>query len=134
LARFGQDHAQKPILCSLVGCAGAIQSIHCAFVPNDASHLDEAQITALLSTLSDETLVAMVRRGDHLQENMPGELQRRLLESNRQLKSSSDKASRRLLVATWVLIVLTVVIAILTGALVAADWHSITSLVRGQEA
>jgi hypothetical protein len=87
------------------------RSIHCAFVTTDASPLErEAQVTAALSAKSDEALVAMVRDPDNLQETYPGELQRRLLESNRELtaalhafKASSDTASDRLLRLTWVL-------------------------------
>jgi hypothetical protein len=94
-------------------------------VTTDASRLEtEAQRTAALSTKSDEALVAMVR-DDNLEETYPGELQRRLLVSNRELtaalhafKASSDTASRRLSRLTWVHIGLTIVLAVLTRNLV----------------
>jgi hypothetical protein len=96
-----------------------LSSIHCAFVTTDASRLEEeAQRTAKLRALSDETLVAMLRRPDLLEETYPGELQRRLMAALREFKSSSDTASKRLSRLTWVLIVLTVIIAVLTGVLV----------------
>jgi hypothetical protein len=95
-------------------------------VTTDASRLEtEAQRTAALSTKSDEALVAMERDPDNLQETYPGELQRRVLESNRDLtaalgafKASSDTASSRLLRLTWVLIGLTAVLVLLTVVLV----------------
>jgi hypothetical protein len=57
-----------------------------------------------------------------------GELQRRVLVTNRDLitalqdfKSSSDKASRALLFATWVLVILTLAIVALTIVLVLSE-------------
>lgn len=84
----------------------------------------EAQRTAKLRTKSLEALVAMERDTDNLHETYPAELQRRLLESNQDLtaalrgfESASRTASRWLLAATVVLVVLTVVLVILTWRL-----------------
>jgi hypothetical protein len=111
-------------------------SIHCSFVTSDASRLEreaqvtvelsewEAQRTAKLRAKSEEALVAMERDPDNLQETYPGELQRRLLESNRHLtaalrdfESTSRTASRWLLAFTVALVVLTVFLVILAWRL-----------------
>ena len=81
----------------------------------------QAELSAGVRALPDEVLVAAVPHPDNWQSAYPGELQRRLLESNRELtvalrgfKEASDTASRRLLGATWVLIALTLAIVGLT--------------------
>jgi hypothetical protein len=78
----------------------------------------QADMAAALRELPEDVLVTAFPHPENWQGAYAGELQRRVLVTNRELidalrdfNTTSDTASRRLLVATWVLIVLTVIIA-----------------------
>jgi hypothetical protein len=70
--------------------------------------LDEVAAAAI-----ENTMQAHVRAGI--------ELQRRTIESLDRASTESARASRRLLVATWVLIAVTVVLVVLTVAIIKGD-------------
>src|SRR4051812_23311032 len=77
----------------------------------------EHEVAVLLRGLSDDEVAAHVtNRIEHLA--YPIEMQRRLVAALKDFKQASDLASSRLLGATCVLVVLTVVIAVLTIVLI----------------
>jgi hypothetical protein len=85
-------------------------------------------MAAGLRDLPEDVLVTAFPHPENWQGAYAGELQRRVLDSNRELtvalrdfKTASDTASDRLLRATWVLVVLTVVIAVFTIVLVLCE-------------
>jgi hypothetical protein len=69
----------------------------------------------------NEVIDSAMKQGTLPHERAGIELQRRTIVSLERASSESARASRRLLVATWVLITLTLVLVVLTVAIISGD-------------